>query len=383
MATWRDKMGPAKFRGVEFHITSAEGSGGRRGPVNEYPFKAKAFKEDTGAKARSFPVEGFVIGKDYLDQKQRLLAALSQEGPGELIHPFYGTLRVAVESWRFREGTAGGRAEVSIEFVETDSSPSAPVAVVDAAQQVESSAATALAAVKAEFLARFVPGVLIGSIVTQVTKFADAINGIVNTVQMEEQNAALFARRVAVFTDSITSLAQAPSDLYDGLTGLISLVRAPSALATLYGFDPGVRPPATTPNREQEQANFDATQAVIQRIAVVNAATIAAATTYDNYESAVAAREAITDLIDDQAETAPDDVYPLFMQLRADLVAAIPGSESDLPHLVKFTPAVPVPSLLLAHQLYGSVDLESDLITRNKVSHPGFVSGDLEVLSSE
>jgi prophage DNA circulation protein len=152
----------------------------------------------------------------------------------------------------------------------------------------------------------------------------------------------------------------------------------------IYDYDPGLRPSATTATRLQEQTNFDAAQRLIQQLALLRAAELALDETFDSYDAAVAARDTLTDKLDDQADLATDDTYPLLTQLRADLVKAIPGSGNDLPHLIDHTPIVTVPSLVLAYKLYGNLDLESDLVARNNLRHPGFVQGGqvLEVLSA-
>ncbi|HZH79574.1 MAG TPA: hypothetical protein VEY88_26365, partial [Archangium sp.] len=64
---------------------------------------------------------------------------------------------------------------------------------------------------------------------------------------------------------------------------------------------------------------------------------------------------------------------------------AVPGSESDLPRLVSYTPAGTVPSLVLAHRLYGGVQTEGDMLRRNGIGHPGFILGgvELQVLSDD
>ena len=78
MASWRDKMGKASFRGVEFYIDGAELGTGRRGPVHKYPGRDVPYREDTGCEAREFPVEAHVVGDDYLTQKESLLKALEE-----------------------------------------------------------------------------------------------------------------------------------------------------------------------------------------------------------------------------------------------------------------------------------------------------------------
>jgi prophage DNA circulation protein len=128
--SWRDQMGPATFRGVPFFVDTAERSGGRRTVKHEYPNRDEPFIEDMGRRAGSYPVEGYVLGADYLAARNALIAALETEGPGELVHPYYGTLRVICSTFRVREAAGeGGVARLSIEFEQTTATPIQPTAV--------------------------------------------------------------------------------------------------------------------------------------------------------------------------------------------------------------------------------------------------------------
>jgi prophage DNA circulation protein len=104
---------------------------------------------------------------------------------------------------------------------------------------------------------------------------------------------------------------------------------------------------------------------------------------YDTYDAAVSVRDDLAAKIDEQAQAADDDTFAALAQLRADLVRSVPGEERDLPRLVRHTPEYTVPSLVLAHRLYGSLERESDLVTRNRIPRPGFILGGvgLEVLA--
>jgi prophage DNA circulation protein len=99
-------------------------------------------------------------------------------------------------------------------------------------------------------------------------------------------------------------------------------------------------------------------------------------------DDAMAARDSIAELLDEQAAAAGDTAYPALVDLRSEVLRAVPGA-SQFARIVTVSRSVPIPSLLLAYQLYGSVDLESDIIARNAIRHPGFVAGDLKVLSDE
>jgi prophage DNA circulation protein len=383
--TWKAKAGPAKFRGVPFHAKATDHGTGRRGPVFQFPYKSTPHKDDLGRSARSFRVEGYVVGDDYLEQRDRLLAALETEGPGELIHPYYGTRRVAVgEDVSVRESDdEGGMATFSIPFIEV-AEPSQPAAVVDAAAKVEESSAAARAATGEQFIARYVTDATYkDSAAGMLRSAALEIDQQISRAGMAAQELATMKRRVDRLYDSAETLVNSPEDMLSDLTDIFDGVDSTEALLKTYEFDAGIRPPATTSNREDEQTNFDQTNRLIQRLAAIRAVELAPSRTFESYDEALAARNTLTDLLDEQMEDAPDDVFPSLLQLRSDLVKAVPGDSSDLPRLLEHSQPFSVPSLVLAHTLYGNVDLELDLVARNKIKHPGFVFGDLEVLSDD
>jgi prophage DNA circulation protein len=390
--SWREKMGPATFRGVAFFVETAERSGGRRTVRHEYPFRDEPFLEDTGRKARTFPVEGYVVGAEYLDARDALLDALETEGPGELVHPYYGTLRVIAADFRVQESRdRGGMARFSIEFAETPSEPAQPTAVPDAAAQVRTSAAAAREAVGVEFLATYSPGVLLDSVAGALRAVTSKINQGSAALAQSGQQVAALKRQADLFEASIASLVTAPGDLLAEVLGLFdTLSPAPEAgaagaraLLAVYHAELGERPPSTTATRAQEQANFDAVARLNQRAAAVRAAELVLERTFDTYEDALAVRNEIADLLDEQTETVEDSAYAALVQLRADLVKAVPGEGSDLARLLTHTPVTTMPSLVLAHRLYGDVTREAEVIARNRVQHPGFVLGGraLKVLS--
>lgn len=379
----RGLTGVARFRGVAFHVTNAERSGGRRGSLDEYPGKDTPAFQDMGRKARPFSVEGFVVGDDYLVQHKKLIDALETEGPGELIHPFYETLQVTVRGFNVRLSVRdGGIASFTIDFIETPAQNLQPTAIPDAAGKVASSALVARESVGGEFLAKFNSGPLLSSISDMVRAATLSINVALKTVDMEVQKLATLKRRLTDLDNAVDALVRAPENLLLDVAEMLDLVDQQSVLFALYSFDPGVRPPATTDNRTEEQTNFDATQRMLQRLAVVRAAELAPDQTYDSYEAAVVARDAIADLIDEQAELAADDTVPDLTQLRADLVKALPSDESNLPHLTTYTPRATTCSLALAQELYGDASFESELVSRNGSRYPGFLIGGvgLEVL---
>lgn len=388
--SWQDKFprstqGNASFGGAKFFVRTGERTAGRRTVTHEYPLRDDPFVEDLGRGVRKFEVEGYVIGPEYLAARDALITALETEGAQELVHPLYGTKRVTLDGQvKIREtNDSGGMAVFTMPFIETPAKPVQPSAALDGSGLVTASAAAAGAAAGTSFLSAYSPGLLLASISQSVQNALGKVNAVVAATTSDAQQLAIIQSQVSNLKSAAASLVNEPASLLSGLQGVFDAVTSVSGLVSLYVYDPGVVPPATTPDRIIEQANFFAAQQLIQRLALVQAATLLPSQTFVSYEDAVTQRTAITELIDDQALVAADDTYPALVQLRADLCMAVPGANSDLPRIASHTPITTVPSLVLAQQLYGDVSLEQDIIDRNGVQNPGFIMGGvaLEVLS--
>lgn len=405
---WRDQLGKVKFsdgrelvgasfRGVVFYVETAERSGGRRTVVHEYPGRDNPYVDDMGRKARGFNVEGYVLGASYLAERDLLVDALEGAGPGELVHPNYGTLLVACSGFRVRESSSeGGMARFSIEFEETAASAPFPEATVAAEAAVGASVDEVLIVLSSEFEATYSvegqPAHALESLSALIAEAAAAVDAALAPLVLATQDLATLKHDLDQLVLDADALVRQPFLIAGRLvTSLVALTNMPlrpslgiSALLEAYGVMPtSVRPPATTSTRATEQANWDALLGLIRTTLAVQAARLAAAEAFPTYDQAVASRDDVAAALDEQAETAGDDTYAALSQLRADLVRAVPGEASDLPRLVRHTPVATVPSLVLAHRLYGDLSREADLVTRNRVERPGFVPGgvELEVLS--
>ncbi|SUB71406.1 Mu-like prophage DNA circulation protein [Pluralibacter gergoviae] len=91
---WED-LRDASFRGVPFFFRDVEGAGGRRAIPHAYPKKEVGWTEDHGAVLTQQQINAVLLGSDYIDQMNRLLAALNTPGPGELVHPWFGVQKGA------------------------------------------------------------------------------------------------------------------------------------------------------------------------------------------------------------------------------------------------------------------------------------------------
>jgi prophage DNA circulation protein len=128
---WRDLLlTPASFRRVMFHVETGARLSGRRTVVHEYPKRDDPYAEDMGRQAKRFHFSAYLIYRplsldfDYVTQRDALVEALEQDGPGPLVHPVFarpeqGTVMVMVERYTMVENRQrGGFTEFELQMVE-------------------------------------------------------------------------------------------------------------------------------------------------------------------------------------------------------------------------------------------------------------------------
>lgn len=386
----------ASFRGVPFFVESSERSGGRRVVVHEFPLRDEPFIEDLGRRARKFRVDGYVIGGDYVAQRDALLSALEdEEGPGQLVHPYYKLRTAIAETVSVRETRAeGGWAIVTVEFCETPAQAPTPAIVPDLPGKVAVSAAAAHVAVAAELGEKYsalgMPAFALASAQTAITSASASLSARLAPLVTDTQELAGLNSQLTILSAQAAALTRAPLDAIGGvLNAIASLTNtaaaAPgavvNALVDAYHDDLGALAAATTATRARELANQLALTGAIRRVMAIEASRLAPLVPYVSIEDATATRDQIAALLDDQANGAGDTAYPALVTLRSDVMRAVPGA-NVFARVIAVTRRVAVPSLVLAYQLYGSVDIEPDVVARNRVRHPGFIAGDLKVLSN-
>lgn len=392
----RDVVG-ASFRGVPFLIESVERGGGRRAVVHEFPLRDDPFVEDLGRRARTFRADGYVIGDEYLTAKNALLDALeSESGPGELILPYYGgrAIRAICVNLAVRETRAeGGWAIFSLEFAEAPTQAPTPTIVVDSVSEVAAGADTAIAAGQAEFVERYdpagLPSFALASASTALTNVASGMGVLLAPAVSVTQELAAMTAQIEIITSTASALVRQPHAVLTAFRAAIvvlgeTITAAPGAvmdaLIDAYLIDMGTPIVETTATRERERVNQVAIIGGLRRVIAIEAARLAPLVPYESIEQAFAARDQLATMLESEAAGAGDTAYPALVDLRSQLLRSVPGA-GTFARVVTITRRVAIPSLLLAYQLYGSVDNEADIIARNAIRHPGFVAGDLKVLS--
>jgi prophage DNA circulation protein len=381
---WRDRLRPATFRGVPFEVDASDRDGGRAGVLHTYPGRDKPYYEDLGAAPHSHTVEAFLIGPGCLDARDRLLEALNRAGPGELVHPWLGTLQVACSMERLRHSTAeGGLVRLSLTFVET-SPPLFPETFVNpraaAAEAETATVAAAEESFNATVIVEGVPGWVNGSMADELDRLHDQL--------LEVDLSAGLIEEVAHFTalvDAIGSLAvdavrlgDFPTQLHDALghledaftsheQALRAYLQIEAYRGTQIGYGSGIG--------QQADSNAFALELLVRAQTLAAAVRLAAGIAWPSYEDALAARDELAARLEALTDQADDTLYQALLDLQAALAAGVPDPNQALPHLQTFLPRASTSTLLLAYRFYDDIGREAEIVARNDPPYPGFLRG--------
>lgn len=393
---WRDTLQPASFRGVSFKVESHDSQFGRRTVTHEYPQRDKPYVEDLGRAARKIKVDGYVVGSNYTVARDALIEACEQGGPGTLVHPYLGTMTVVCEGLTVRERKdEGGMAAITMSFVEAGEAEF-PSTIKDSASVLGAAADTVIGQAIIDFAENFtvdnLPQFVTDSASEYVESLADTLEGIASDL-LPVDNWTEFYRDSRALVADVLDLVAAPTTLAQQVADLIGYITsyAPTNKSAVYSLmdlftfgDDRPAVPETTATRRQQAANERAFNALVKEAACAESARLAVLTDFTTWDDATTVQTRIADQIDTQMEVASDQQYISLIGLRSELVQGVPAS-GDLPRLTTVRTRSVVPSLVLAHRLYGDASRADEIVEQNRIRHPGFISpaASLQVLSDE
>lgn len=419
--SWRVKLQQASFRNVKFQVEVDDLSAGRRIQVHEYPQRDKPFTEDLGKATREIALTGFVIGDNYIAERDALLAAIEDAGPGTLIHPWYGSLQVVVKECRVSHSNReGGMARFSLTFVEAGEL-AYPKAGAATGSGVRLSSDSFLSTLSSQFSQTFsidgAPDWSIASSVSSLTRglymfqsFAAKGRGlVVNPSSIIGNVDGLFGNPLALANSVISmfsefanaGVTETPTNFYvstppasqtafaavNQSTGVVSVEKALTGnFNTLTGYIASmprtVSGYGTTPARQQQSTNNAALEALMRGAALGNAAAVSSLMPLPVYDDAQLRRDTLTAALDAESMTASDAMFTSLTDLRTKVHQDMTerGKGAARMRTVKM-PEVR-PSLVVAYDLYEDAGRESEIVDRNKVKHPLFVPAEpIKVLS--
>ncbi|WPM24896.1 DNA circularization N-terminal domain-containing protein [Pseudomonas sp. P1B16] len=117
--SWKDDLLDCTFRGVTMDIMGEDLEAPRALVQHGVPYVDGDDVEDLGQAAREFSMRAVVFGPNYLFELKLILLALDTLGPGELIHPIYGSVNVVSGGYKVSHSAERpDYAEIALRFLE-------------------------------------------------------------------------------------------------------------------------------------------------------------------------------------------------------------------------------------------------------------------------
>lgn len=448
--SWRDNLYDASFRQIPFKVADATTEVGRRNVLHQYPFKDVPYLEDIGLDADTFRLQAYIVQNsanqyNYFSERDALLKALKQSGPGILVHPFLGTKTVgvlgkAVLTESFGEG---GIARFSITFVIAGENKF-PLQDSDPIGATENAANQGITSILDSVISKIsvdgLPGYSIDGQETDMTRQMDmvkrltkAVKGVpASRISGSLADLAVLRSGVSDAVNTPTGIANSLNTSFDSLLNLVGMTdntRLTSSIdntlgvsttksflsVTRYGeitgeesvnaFGGQLTPlEIRTEVTAQQSANRVHSTNMTRAIAIINACKVAVNTDYLSTDQALGILVDIVEELDAQLLKYGNEVtneeyeeynisvtdyesHQALESMRPVFVESMNEIASDLASLENYdVPPGVQSSLEVSYDKYNDLDRESDIFkrTRNQSDHPGFLpSGDTIRLLSE
>lgn len=387
---WRDRIREASFRGVQFFVDAVDsGPFGRELVIHTFPGRDDPYPQDIGRQKPEFNVDGYVLGKDYLSQRDRLLEACEKEGAGELVHPYYGSILVRCKTIHFRDTVREQSiGRFTIVFTRSKVNTIEPVEDIDTVENLLSKREQVLQALSTYFTSAY-------NIVSKPYVFVANANATVNQclLQVESNRRTVgsvsdFVRTLKNTADKVMTLVYSPAELFESLSYLLTLGTTSgddyfpasssnsknqfNELRTLFTFT------QETTIEDNEPAEIIAL--TVQQLALTAAAGLLVEMEFESINEAYTYQDIILTKMDGLSSRGVDDiVYNNFQELRRAIVEDIELRSVNLARLINITLQGTMPAIILSNTLYGKLDQELNIVQRNFVDHPGFVPGGVPI----
>ncbi|MGL4710360.1 MAG: DNA circularization protein [Aeromonas veronii] len=372
---WRDELRPGSFRGVPFLVESSDEKLGRRAVQTEYPGRDDPYPEDMGRKAWADSLKIFVLGEDHLQQAARLKEAFNKFGPGELVHPYWGTMLVQVgEVSLSHTSREGGCSRFSVEVMEAGPQP-APSSVPVTDAKLAASAEEAQATLIDELAVRYNDALnLLVPVRGSVSTVLDAATQVRNIAALLADPMALVDQLLADVYAMLgipSSTSRRPSfNAYEG----VSAERVQDVLSRLPAVESTRLVPANpTPSRLLQVMTQAQIMDLIQGSIVITSGLASSQVEYRDREQAADVQDTFEEALERVELKASDALYEALQQVKVDMVADLSGRGAGLPSVTRILPERTLPTLVHAYHLYQDATRADQLAARNNLENPLFV----------
>ena len=385
---------PALYKGVKFLIQNHTMTAGRKTVTHEFPNSDVRVVEDLGALPDSFSITGITTGGNYKNDRDNLIAALNSAGPGQLVHPFFGTLEVTSTTYTLNESTTSLNVAVftmNFERSQANVFPTFSGNNISLINQLAIAIADLLNTDFGNFIVS--PGYPqnFKDAIAVIQGCASIFEGINKPIEAVENVVALYDEAVNSFTDNAATLVSEPYQLADDMQNIFFLCDAMTLdpveklkLAEQF-FGTNLNSPIiepTTPQRIERINNRHIINMAMNLFALLNGYNAFAKITYTRFDLL----EADFFTLEDQYQylintySPIGDTLDILKDLRVQIRNAFDAQRANVRYLITIN-VKPDTLRNICYLLYGNTNDLKDLIAINNITNPARVSGDLIVFS--
>lgn len=414
MRDWQATQLQASFKGVPFDVDGDSKEGGRRVVVHEYPDREFWDVEDLGRKAQYVSVRGYVTGDGADALCQTLYETCSAQGAGLLVLPLRPPVQAhCVFVYSTFVADTMGRFNVDMEFVMTSGRKGGVWPDLLLAGAAGRAAQAAIEAAGKLFSARFdtlsVPAVARDAAAATMRLAASALSGLAARTALSgatASEAAFAARRIdseaaelayagqrpnriaggAFAADQESSrggfgalFAQAVAAISAGVPDKAVLVEELSGLAQ-FAAEANTIPIQTVSVAAEKQASA-LVASFVRQVAIATAADQVTYVSFRSRPDAVAMRARIGAMFRREIAACDDpDLVAALIAARDDSIEFLTRTAAERPARRRVDTRRIVPAAVVGTSLYADPERDREIVELNRVPHPLYVCGVIEVL---
>ena len=406
MDSWLKRLKPASWRGLPFLEDTTDYSQGDATVLRQFPFQDKPTIFSMGGEAGEIKLEMTLAGHDYLDQRDRMEAAL--RGEGVLVLSSRGAMRCWVHGKiNTKESLLadGGVARISVTFIQAEARRY-PTNEAAQAEQTHAAAADVAAQIPSDFAANWgfsgtggyvreqAASSLSTTLATVTTQFTPAFATLepdaytqwaVDARLLDVQQASLISQPLALATGYLR-LFDVGQDLPNA-----QAQRLFYASATLWRNDSAplvaqTASPYATPSRAQARANAWALHDMVQRAAVVLGARCLVQLDLQSFDRGLQLRREFNNQLSTVIHASTtrlaargmaypaigvNPMYQALCALQGSVLQTLQAASQTLGRVSSYTPTQWESCVLVSYKLYGTMAYAGEIYRNNPhVQHP-------------
>ena len=412
--TWKQGLLDAKLDDVVFLYREVRNTSGRRTDVTEFSGRDEPYVEDHGKMFFRTACQAFLIGDNYVPQRDRLIDILTSGGTKRFQHPYLGDIPVQVHgevTWIESDTNGGvvtfdftlvqvGEAEPLIRITFEDQAPArvAAVAEVSAAEPWDLSDAT---------------GALLGSVVSEIQRGVSMLAAVNGEIEATLGEISQVSQALQHLSREVAKLVSTPQRLKANLFAIFLALgdilanavpnprlSSPSVAASsagvrivadltaqsfteLFSFTSTARNYVTPiPQAQQEDRVHGSITSTFRQGAIFTAISAYAGVQLESSNDATLVIQTLdTRMSDTMASLTDPKVYSLFERLKADTIEHLVKVSQNAPRVKTTLTRATESSVMLAYRLFGDARRAEDIVLRNKIPHPLFIPAYISIES--